>query len=132
MILKLSGALLVLSLGPYISYNSLAVLLSLIPIVFVCAFLFMPETPYYLIKTNRREKAEKALRLLCSKQADEEFVNGRLAEIENCVETDMKNKTTVWEFLSNKNYRTAIFLIAGNYYALLHISSIIVEQTNRY
>lgn len=73
----------------------------------------MPESPYYLMKTNKREKAEKNLRLLSSNLVDDKFITSRLDDIEICVQKDMENKTTIWEFMTNKEYRKAIIIIAG-------------------
>ncbi|KAK9727493.1 Sugar transporter [Popillia japonica] len=112
-ILKLAGSLLVLCVGPYASYNVLAIVCSSLPLLFVCTYAFMPESPYYLVKVKRNEEAERNLRILSSKSADDKFIERSLMEIEQSIEEDMKNKTTIWEFLSNKDYRAAILIMLG-------------------
>ncbi|KAI4456956.1 sugar transporter-like [Holotrichia oblita] len=112
-ILKLAGSLLVLCVGPYASYNVLAIVCSSLPLLFVCTYAFMPESPYYLVKIKRNEEAEKNLRILSSKTAGDKFIERSMMEIEQSIEEDMKNKTTIWEFLSNKDYRPAILIMFG-------------------
>ncbi|KAI4456964.1 sugar transporter-like [Holotrichia oblita] len=112
-ILKLAGSLLVLCVGPYASYNVLAIACSSLPLLFVCTYAFMPESPYYLVKIKRNEEAEKNLRILSSKTADDKFIERSMMEIEQSIEEDMKNRTTIWEFLSNKDYRPAILIMFG-------------------
>lgn len=112
-ILKLVGSLVVLCVGPYVSYTVLAVVCAILPIIFVGLYVFMPESPYYLVKVNQKEEAEKNLRILSSDLVDDKFIRDRITEIEKSVEEDMQNKTTLWEFMTNSDYRMAIFIMLG-------------------
>lgn len=53
------GILLEYCLGPYVSYNSLAILSLLVPLVFLATFTFMPESPYFLVMQQENHKAFK-------------------------------------------------------------------------
>lgn len=116
MILKMLGSLIILSIGPYVSYRILAIIAAIMPLVFISLYFFMPETPYYLVKMNRIEEAEENLKILSSNLVDQKFIKGRIAEIQKSIEDDMQNKSTVWEFFTNKDYRMAIIIIFGSYY----------------
>lgn len=102
-----------LCIGPYLSYRNLAFVAAVVPAIFLATFVFMPESPYYLVKRKKYKEAEKNLRILTSNSVDDKYVANRMAEIETCVEDDMRNKTTVWEFVSNPDYRKAIVIIFG-------------------
>lgn len=78
--------------------------------------MFMPESPYYLVKVNQNDQAEKNLKILAGKLVPDKDIKAKVFEIEKSVESDMQNKTTLWEFLSNKDYRKAIIIILGTYY----------------
>ncbi|KRT79697.1 membrane transporter [Oryctes borbonicus] len=112
-VLRLVGSLLTLSVGPHVSYTVLAIISATVPVIFICIYFFMPESPYYLVKAKKPEEAEKSLRILSSKSVSDKFFKERIMEIEQSIEEDMRNKTTLWEFFSNANYRRAIYIMIG-------------------
>ncbi|KAI4456984.1 sugar transporter-like [Holotrichia oblita] len=111
--LRVSGSLMVLCIAPYVSYRDLALIGAILPALFLFTFIFMPESPYYFIKNNKDEKAKESLRVLSSKSVDDKFITNRLNEIRCCIQEDMKNKTTFWEFLSNPIYRKPMIILFG-------------------
>ncbi|KAF5271218.1 hypothetical protein FQA39_LY08225 [Lamprigera yunnana] len=112
-ILRLVGSLYVFSAGPFLSYINLALTCSVFPILFMTLFVFMPESPYFLVKTKQYELAKKNLIRLSKKSANDEFIQSRLEEIQATVDYDMKNKTSVIELFTNKLYRKSIIVIIG-------------------
>ncbi|KAI4456963.1 sugar transporter-like [Holotrichia oblita] len=112
-ILRVSGSLMILCVGPYVSYQTLSLIGVILPILFLLSFSFMPESPFYLVKKNRIKEAEQNLRVLSSKTVDDKFIANRLNEIKYCIDEDMKNKATVWEFLSNPMYRKPMIILFG-------------------
>ncbi|XP_031630517.1 facilitated trehalose transporter Tret1-like [Contarinia nasturtii] len=56
------GVLLGFVAGHFLDYSETPRISLMFPILFIAFFSFMPETPYYLMKTNRMEEAEKSLR----------------------------------------------------------------------
>lgn len=56
------GILLAFIVGNWISYYTAQIILFSIPVTFLICFLFLPETPAYLMKTNRPKEAELSLR----------------------------------------------------------------------
>jgi MFS family permease len=63
------GTLLMFIAGSYLSYSLVPKLMLMVPITFILTFLFMHETPQYLIKRGKIEQAESSLKFLrgCSK-----------------------------------------------------------------
>ncbi|GJQ83652.1 hypothetical protein Trydic_g14362 [Trypoxylus dichotomus] len=104
-IIKLIAHFVVLALGPFVSYA-----------VF---FYFMPESPYHMIKIGDRLLAEDILFRLSSKKEDEGSIRSRLLEIENTIQKDMMNNTTMWELVVNPLYRKVLFIMTGM--KILHI-----------
>ncbi|KAI4456966.1 sugar transporter [Holotrichia oblita] len=112
-LLKQVGALLVLTIGPYVSYTWLAIIGMIVASFFLGTFVFMPESPYYLMKVHDRDNAEKNLRILSSNTVDDKFIEDRLHEIESTITQDMENKGNLWQFLTNPQYRKVIIIMAG-------------------
>ncbi|KAF5271219.1 hypothetical protein FQA39_LY08226 [Lamprigera yunnana] len=112
-VMKLTGSLFVLSIGPFVSFTVLAVSCSVIPVIFVVLFYFMPESPHYLIKIGDRDGARLSLTRLSSKNRSKSDIDDQLKDIESTVSFAMQNKSTYWEMLSKKEYRKSVIVIAG-------------------
>jgi SP family facilitated glucose transporter-like MFS transporter 8 len=50
--------------GPYASYYDFAIICLAVPIIFLATFLWMPETPVYLMKKGEVKKAKRSLKWL--------------------------------------------------------------------
>lgn len=119
-ILKLTGSLYVLCVGPFVSYEALALSCSVLPIVFAIIFYFMPESPYFLIKVGRKDAARENLIRLSGNNTPSKTIEDRLTEIESVVEYDMQNRSTLWEFLSKQEYRKSLIVMAGEMFLFLN------------
>lgn len=114
-ILKLSGSLFVLSVGPFISYRALTLSCSVAPLIFAGSFYFMPESPYFLVKSQKPEKAKRNLSTLNRKNITEKELCDKLDEITATVECDMQNKSSIKEFLIKPEYRRSLLILFGLY-----------------
>lgn len=56
-------------IGPSVSFKSLSVVSAFVPVTFMLALLFIPESPYYYLMRGNRKKAGKALAWLRCKQS---------------------------------------------------------------
>ncbi|XP_026667970.1 facilitated trehalose transporter Tret1-like [Ceratina calcarata] len=56
-----TGSLLTCSIGPWVSYKVLAMILLAIPILFLASFIWFPESPYFLASKGRRTEACESL-----------------------------------------------------------------------
>ncbi|XP_055858505.1 facilitated trehalose transporter Tret1 isoform X2 [Episyrphus balteatus] len=56
------GILIVFVLGNFLSYKAVPLILATLPVIFLIGVIFLPETPQYLMKSNKHEAAEKSLR----------------------------------------------------------------------
>lgn len=59
--------------GPYVSLRMFNIICTLVPILFIVIFITMPESPYYLVAKDQKEKAKNCLkRLRCTSDAKAE------------------------------------------------------------
>ncbi|KAK5640896.1 hypothetical protein RI129_009443 [Pyrocoelia pectoralis] len=56
------GVVMVVTCGSFVHYKALTVIMGVLALILGIIFIFLPESPTYLMKRNRRDKAEKALR----------------------------------------------------------------------
>lgn len=97
--------------GPYTSYW-VAQYICLIPsVLFVVFFIFMPETPHFLIAKGRKDDAINSLKFLRGKSA--EGVQKEYDAIQVAVEESMRNRGSVRDIVSNKANFKALIISAG-------------------
>lgn len=111
-LLKLIGYLFVYGAGPFVSYTTLIVICSILPLVFFAIFSLMPETPYYLIKVGRLDEAKKNLLKLQSVNTTKDALEKQFLQIQECVDYDMRNKSSIFD-LFKENYRRSLFIMLG-------------------
>ncbi|CAD1471412.1 unnamed protein product, partial [Heterotrigona itama] len=56
-----TGSLFTCSIGPWVSYATLASILLILPMVFVAIFIWFPESPHYLTAVGRKKEAYKSI-----------------------------------------------------------------------
>lgn len=103
------GILYAYSIGPYVSVRLMA-WLAIIPAgIFVSTFIWLPESPYYLIGKNEQENAKKSLSRL--RQRDD--VDEELERMSVAVQKSQENKGTFHELFFNKGNRMSLIIIMG-------------------
>ncbi|XP_063395020.1 facilitated trehalose transporter Tret1-like [Cydia fagiglandana] len=95
-------------IGPFVSMQTLAGINLILPISFVLSFIFLPESPYYYLKFERSERAERSLRMLRSGDIRTELKN-----IEINVQEDMKNKGSWLDLVTEATNRKAMWISLG-------------------
>ncbi|KAJ6627324.1 Facilitated trehalose transporter Tret1 [Pseudolycoriella hygida] len=103
------GILYAYSIGPYVSVRLMA-WLSIIPAgIFVATFIWLPESPYYLLVKNEREQARRSLtRLRQHENVDEELERMSVA-----VKKSQENKGTFQELFFDETNRMSLIIIIG-------------------
>ncbi|KAI4481878.1 hypothetical protein M0802_013881 [Mischocyttarus mexicanus] len=56
-----TGSLLTCSIGPWISYRTLVIVLLIIPVLFIVTFIWFPESPHFLAARGRKVEASRSL-----------------------------------------------------------------------
>ncbi|XP_037043137.1 facilitated trehalose transporter Tret1-like [Bradysia coprophila] len=104
-----SGILYAYAIGPYVSVRLMAWLAIIPAAIFVTTFIWLPESPYYLIGKNEQENARKSLaRLRRRSDVDEELDKMTVA-----VKKSQENKGTFHELFFNKGNRMSLIIILG-------------------
>uniref|UniRef100_A0A1B0DQK1 Facilitated trehalose transporter Tret1 n=1 Tax=Phlebotomus papatasi TaxID=29031 RepID=A0A1B0DQK1_PHLPP len=102
------GILYVYAIGPYVSISMLAWLMMILPALFVLTFIWMPETPYFLLLRNRPKDAAKSLKWL--RKTDD--VSEELEKMNEAVKKAQDNRGTIRELL-HRNNRLGLVITMG-------------------
>lgn len=93
------GILFMFSLAPFLAISTMAWIGMIPPLIFISTFIWMPESPYFLIGKNKRTQARRALvRLRGHDEVDEE-----LDTMVKTVMRSMENRGTLRELASPEN-----------------------------
>ncbi|GLV44377.1 nebulosa [Carabus blaptoides fortunei] len=100
-----SGIVFTFVIATFAKFVLLSSILAIVPMVFCVSFFFMPESPFYLLKTNRDKEAGKSLKFFRGKHAD---IVGELADMKRDIETSPEEKASLKEILCNRHYRRCL------------------------
>ncbi|XP_048508819.1 facilitated trehalose transporter Tret1-like [Athalia rosae] len=103
------GILLAYSIGPWVSRVPFGGMGILLPVVFGLVFVWMPESPYYLIMKNEPERATKALQWL----RGTEDVKSEIDKIKASIEYDLRNAANAKDLIVVPGNRMALIIILG-------------------
>lgn len=106
------GELYAHAIGPFVSYEWLAYSCVLIPILFFATFIWMPESPYYLLMNNRQAEAEKSLRRL-KRYKDGEALDEDINQMQKIVLKDLSDRGQVSDLFSTPGNRRAVLISFG-------------------
>jgi len=89
------GVLVEFVIGPFVSIQNLTFVSLIAPCLFMLVFIWLPESPYYLIRRNAKQKAMNSLIQLRGK----EDVYNEACNIERFVITNLDDQTGFRELL---------------------------------
>lgn len=96
-----TGILLTFLIATFAKFVLLSSLLAICPIVFGISFIFMPESPVYLIKINKDKLARKSLKFLRGKFAE---ISNEISDLKKDIENSDEEKAGLKDILTNKHY----------------------------
>ncbi|XP_075235594.1 facilitated trehalose transporter Tret1-like [Lycorma delicatula] len=97
--------------GKYIRYNYLALIIIIIPLLFIILFIWAPESPYYYLMKNNKQDAKRELCKLRGKTEDKKEIENELNEMELYVNEEMKNRGRFKDLIATKASRKALFMM---------------------
>jgi len=114
-----AGTMFEFVIGPAVSYDHLIIMSLTIPLLFLVTFLFMPESPYYLVMKEKYDEAKKSLKWLRNspdERVTEESsvvdnVNQELKLIRKTVSEDMQSKSSFVDLVSSYSNRKATTIV---------------------
>lgn len=104
------GVLFSYIVGAYANVLALNLICASLPLIFGIIFMFMPETPTYLISKGKKEAAAKSLKWLRGSQYD---YSGELADLQAQHETEKNNKVSIFTALGRRSTKRALFISLG-------------------
>ncbi|XP_033227773.1 facilitated trehalose transporter Tret1-like isoform X2 [Belonocnema kinseyi] len=105
------GHVYVKTAGAFLSYKTMNIMMFVVPLIFLATFLFMPESPYYLLLNNRREEALKTLMKLKG-VTRKELVNTELERLQTSVKKSKKNQKSMFrELFCIKAHRKSFSIV---------------------
>ncbi|KAG8332181.1 hypothetical protein J6590_026351 [Homalodisca vitripennis] len=107
------GVLFAYVIGPYVSYQILAIACEILTVVYIIAFIPMPESPHYFMKHGKRQEALDALSWFRKGQPMEN-IDGELNRIEEAIEDQKLQKGTPKDIFFDRGNRKA-FIISVTY-----------------
>ncbi|XP_050462901.1 facilitated trehalose transporter Tret1-like [Cataglyphis hispanica] len=128
------GTLMIYIIGPFLSIQNLAFVSLIAPCLFILAFIWLPESPYYLMYRNDKQKAVNSLVQLRGKKNIYKEAN----DIERFVKADLTNKADFRELLCVPGNRRALIITSclgiiqqmSGSQAVLQYAQIIFDQAN--
>ncbi|XP_022174205.1 facilitated trehalose transporter Tret1-like [Myzus persicae] len=143
--IQLSGGVLFeVIVGPYVSYHTLNATSAVVPVLFFTAFLWVRESPYYLLKVGRAADAARCLRWYRGCDAEsgngDEAVDATVAAelrlMEANVRKDMEHGSSLGELFTNRNNFRALAVVvvacagqrAGGISSLTAYSALILPE----
>lgn len=104
---NLIGFLFINIVGTFLSITTSSLISCAIPILLLLTFVWMPESPYYLIMRGKLDQAQNALKKLKGRNdVREEF-----DDLRDTVVTQIKNKGNVRELFTKKSNRNALLIV---------------------
>ena len=104
-----TGFLVVYTMGVFISWSNLAILLMMICFIYGCTLLIVPESPHWLLCNHRRIQAMKALKWL---HVSAEAAQEELAKMEGDMEENNTSSDSYKDLLTPSAYKP-ILIAAG-------------------
>uniref|UniRef100_A0A1B6DPM9 Major facilitator superfamily (MFS) profile domain-containing protein n=1 Tax=Clastoptera arizonana TaxID=38151 RepID=A0A1B6DPM9_9HEMI len=115
-----TGVLLSYVIGPYVSYHTLAIIFCIMTIMYLCTFFFIPESPYYYMMKNEKEKAFKSLSWLRG-DISHDRIDKELKDIIEGLQKQTERKGGFVEVFRDRSNRKG-FLISQVYAVLKRLS----------
>lgn len=103
------GMLLVNIIGSYTSISIAAIISSVFPVLLLLTFVWMPESPYFLIMKKRFDEARRSLRIF--KGVDD--VEPELQRLTNAVKEQNTNTGKFLDLFTVKSNRRAVLIVMG-------------------
>ncbi|KAJ8954034.1 hypothetical protein NQ318_004327 [Aromia moschata] len=103
------GFLLINIIGSYMSISDTAMVSSVVPILAFLTFMWMPESPYYLLMRDRVKEAKESLRKF--RRVDD--VDDEIDRMLTSIQTETKSKGRLLDLFLVKSNRKAVIIVAG-------------------
>ncbi|KAJ9589414.1 hypothetical protein L9F63_017393, partial [Diploptera punctata] len=104
------GTIYMYAAGPYLTISMMATVSVIIPVLFVVALFFLPESPMYLMTKDKEEEAMKSLLWLCGNKEAADLEMEELKIVVTEFKTNASKRFSLKDLLSFKGTRRALLL----------------------
>ncbi|XP_065084222.1 facilitated trehalose transporter Tret1-like [Ochlerotatus camptorhynchus] len=94
------------SIGPYVSFRSLALISLVFPAIFLVTFCWMPETPYHYLAHGNDEAALNSLRWLRRSDFYNEDFRQEFHQMQSLVEKNRHDRRSLLDLLTKRNRKS--------------------------
>ncbi|KAK4874658.1 hypothetical protein RN001_014018 [Aquatica leii] len=105
------GLLIGLGIGPFVSFQAYSIICAVIALVYGVTVLFIPQSPYFLMKKDKEQDAQKSLQMLIATLRTKNKNEASLQEIRSTIEYQTKNKFTIKKLLVERRYRNSLLMV---------------------
>ncbi|XP_068083621.1 facilitated trehalose transporter Tret1-like [Anabrus simplex] len=106
------GTLYEYCVGPYVPYATLAISSAVFPFLFLITFVWMPESPYYLLDKERQKDAEESLMKLRGVK-EKVSVKEELEMMQLTLDIQKKEKGSPLDLIRHRGNRKAFLIVIG-------------------
>ncbi|XP_058461854.1 facilitated trehalose transporter Tret1-like [Malaya genurostris] len=99
------------SIGPYVNFNTLAWISLGFPGLFIALFVWMPESPYYLLTANKEKDAFASLCWLRRCDGESEQFRQEFRQIKAVIEKGRHSPATMKELFKRSNRKSLIIIL---------------------
>ncbi|XP_075228886.1 facilitated trehalose transporter Tret1-like isoform X2 [Lycorma delicatula] len=121
--------------GPYLSYKMLIVVSVCLPILFILLFIWLPESPHYLIAKGKKEESIKSLRWFRG-NIPRDCAEKEIVIIESTMYEMIKKKESFWTLMkvtgNQKALGIACFLMAAQQFSGINVIQLYSEMIFMY
>ncbi|XP_049828315.1 facilitated trehalose transporter Tret1-like [Schistocerca gregaria] len=107
-----TGSLLIYCLGPYLSITNAAAICAILPVIFFITFVWMPESPYFLLMRRREQDAVKTLQKIKGNLSPEEL-KVELEMMHDCIRRKQETKGKLKDLLTIPVHRRTLLVTLG-------------------
>ncbi|KAL0104643.1 hypothetical protein PUN28_017406 [Cardiocondyla obscurior] len=111
------GELYAHAIGPFVSYQLLGYSCLLIPLIFFISFLWMPESPYYLLMKNQQRDALMSLKCL-KRCVSTSQLETDIEQMQKIVVRDLSDRGRFWDLFDTPGNRRAVIISIGLQFVL--------------
>ncbi|KAJ9589413.1 hypothetical protein L9F63_017392 [Diploptera punctata] len=104
------GVIYIYAAGPYVTIQEMAIISIIVPIVFLVALFFLPESPMYLMTKDKEEEAMKSLLWLCRNKEAAELEMDKLKRVVTEFKSNSSKKINLKDLLSYRGTRRALLM----------------------
>ncbi|RZC38549.1 Sugar tr and/or MFS 1 domain containing protein [Asbolus verrucosus] len=105
------GLLLINILGSYLNISTTAFVSSIVPVILLLTFVWIPESPYFLLMRGRYDDARKSLQIFRGTPD----VESELVRVDKVVEDQNKDSGKFLDLFTTANNRKAVLIALGLY-----------------